>query len=153
MSRASGKGIGPVLVLGALGVLGGIGLFIAALAHDGERAYGCSQVASFMQPRVDVVDRHTRNELDGLTDAQAWHDAASQLGDVYAGLGADLQNRTLLPPSDPPADEDAARIGASSERFASRLRSLDGTLRTGESLGAATAELRARLTDAEARCR
>jgi len=153
MSRASGKGIGPVLVLSAIGVVGGIGLFMATLAHEGERTYACSQVAEFMQPRVDIIDRNARKELDGLPDPQAWRDAAGQLGEVYAGLGADLQNRRLLPVTDPPAATDASGMGESSKLIATRLRSLDGTLPASEALGAATAQLRQRLAAAEARCR
>ncbi len=153
MSRASGKGIGPVLVLGAVGVVAGIGLFMTTLAHEGERTYACSQVVEFMQPRVNLVDRHARETLDGLTDPQAWRDAAGKLGEVYAGLGADLRNRRLLPVSDPPAAADASRMGESSQLIATRLRSLDGTLRTSEALGAATAQLRDNLVAAEARCR
>lgn len=153
MRRATGKQLGPSLVLGAVGLFGGIALFVTVFAGQAQRADACQQMATFMEPRLQIVDRRADEHLAGIQDAQAWRDGADGLADIYFAFGRDMKNRKLLDLDDAKVRKNAHWIGASAVDVGERLLALDGSLARADKLSAATAELRDDVTRAHRRCK
>lgn len=153
VKRATGKQLGPHLVLGAVGVVGGIALFMTLLGAPARRADSCTEVAEFIAPRAAIVERTSNRHLSGINNATDWRRSADQLADVYYAFGRDLNNRKLLAPGDTTMRRYAGSIGSGAVAVGDKMIALDGSLARAEALDTATDDLRNHVARAREYCR